>query len=579
MFACAFSSGCTGALKEAPVSQLAAPPRSLRTLADEYVTGYRRFFPDQAEYDGLTLTHHDRLPDNSRSALESWHALEDDWTKQLDRVDSTRLWGTPEWDLYGYLRHALDASIASRPCREELWPAHQYGWQSTLLILLDQQPIGSAQSRIEAFARWRQLPGFLQTEVGNLREGARLGYTSPRRNVELAIEQITGLLATKPGESPLWSPANRDTDPQFKAEWHKLVENDLLPAIRHYLDFLKDEYSPQARTTIGISGIPNGAACYRGKLKTHTTTDVEPAAVYQLGQDQVADREAKSLNLARKLLSKEVPTLRAAHALLEDDPRNHFASSAEVQRFVEDALARARAAAPRWFERVPRAPLSLVPYADFEAKTHPDARYQPAAQDGSRSAQYRIDVTNFGELRREGVQLTAFHEGIPGHHLQVGLEREMQRGERPIGFMSAFLEGWARYGEGLADEMGLYSSDLDRLAAVSHLPTGLVVDPGLHVMGWSRDQAIAYALEKQMGFTPEAAAAYVDRIAVSPGQMVSYGFGELEIVELRRRAQAELGARFDIRAFHSCVLEHGTITLAMLKEAVGRWIEETKRAR
>jgi uncharacterized protein (DUF885 family) len=165
--------------------------------------------------------------------------------------------------------------------------------------------------------------------------------------------------------------------------------------------------------------------------------------------------------------------------------------------------------------------------------------------------------------------------------MQMQIARELPGGHEygDIAGVGAFIEGWARYAEGLADEMGLYSSDLDRLGAYAKPPTGLVVDPGIHAMGWTREQAIAYVIEKQLAFSPEASAAYVDRVAVSPGQMVSYGAGELAIRRLRARAEAELGDRFDLRAFHDVVLSQGAMTLPMLAELVDRWIQEERGRR
>jgi uncharacterized protein (DUF885 family) len=553
-----------------------APASRVRAIADDYVAAYKQGFPELAEDAGVTLAHHDALSDNSRAALAAWQVREDAWAAQLANIEPDKLWGTPEWVLYGYLRNTLDSSRATRVCRAELWPAHQYGWQTLLVAIVDKQPVGTAALRNEALARWRQLPRFLETEIDNLREGLRLGYTAPRRNIQLASEGLDALLATDLAESPFWSPAKRDLDPRFQAQWKTLVEADILPAIRRYRDFLRGDYVGKARTTLGITGIPNGEACYRGALRTFTTTDIDPAVLYKRGEERVAEREARALALARKLLGDGVANLRAAKALLDKNPRNQFAGPTEVLRFVGAALARASAAAPRWFARVPSAGVTLVPYDDFEARSRPSARYEPAARDGSRPGRYRIDVTNVESLQRAELEDTAFHEAIPGHHLQIALAQELpgQHELVDISFTSAFGEGWARYGEGLADEMGLYSGDLDRLGSVAHLPTGMVVDPGIHAMGWTREQAIAYVAQKQISYTPDEAASYVDRIAVLPGQMVSYGVGELEILTLRREAEVQLGQRFDIRAFHGCVLANGAVTLPMLREAVTRWIAE-----
>jgi uncharacterized protein (DUF885 family) len=580
LMAVCLAGACAGVPTRARSPALDAQANRVRAMADEYVAAYKTVFPELAEDSGLTLAHHDALSDNSRAALDAWHAREDVWAAELRKIDPEALWGTPEWVLYGYLRNTVDSSRATRVCHAELWPAHEYGWQIILVAMIDKQPIGTPALRNEALARWRQLPRFLETEIANLREGARLGYTAPRRNVELAIEGLDALVATELTKSPLWSPAKRDPDPGFRAQWKALVEADLLPAARRYRDFLRDDYVAKARTTLGLTGIPNGEACYRGSLRTYTTADIDPTTLYRRGEERVAEREARALALAHKLLGDGVTDLRAVKAMLDEDPRNRFAGPAEVLRFVGEALARAREAAPRWFVRTPRAAIALVPYDVFEAKSRPSARYEPAARDGSRPARYRIDVTNPESWRRVDLENTAFHEAIPGHHLQIGLGQELpgQHELVDISFTSAFAEGWARYGEGLSDEMGLYSTDLDWLGAVAHLPTGMVLDPGIHALGWSRERAIAYVLQKQIGFTPVDAASYVDRIAIWPGQMVSYGVGELEILTLRRQAEAELGRRFDIKGFHECVLAHGAITLPMLRQAVTHWIAEESSA-
>ena len=572
---------------------VSAPPRSVaiddsasrvQSVAKEYAAGYLQTFPDLIEYVGQPLEHHDTLPDNSLAALQAWHAREDAWLAALAKVDSDRLWGRPAWVLYGNLRNALENSVASRVCRAELWPAHQFGWQTTLLAIVDQQPIGSALSRTEALSRWHQLPRFLDTEVTNLREGIRLGYTAPRRNIELAIAQLDALLGAPPNDSPLTSPARRDTDAEFRASWQSLVETELLPAIGRYRDFLRDEYAPQARTTLGIAAIPNGAECYRARIRMNTTAAIAPRALYELGQQLVAEREAKALQLARAVFGPGITDLRAAKAAVDADPRSHFTTTDEALRFVNLALTRAQQAAPRWFARIPRSPLTLVPYDAFEAQAHPSARYEPAAKDGSHSARFRIDATNVAALQRIELEHTAFHEGIPGHHLQIGRDQDLpdspdQTGVPDVGGLSAFYEGWARYAEGLADEMGLYGSDLDRFGAVSHLPTGLVVDPGIHAMGWTREAAIAWVSSKQVGFSAQVVETYVDRIAVCPGEMVSYGFGEREFVALRREAEAALGAQFDIKAFHERVLAQGAIPLPLLRQVVRRWIRETRSQR
>lgn len=577
--ALALLASCGGKMMHAQTAVYKEPRGQVRAIADDYARGYKAMFPDP-EYFRRSGPGADTLPDNSLAAVSAWQRREDGWISQLSAIDQDALWGTPDWAVLGYLRTTLHASAATRSCRSELWPAHQYGWQTWLLEMLDVQPVGTREARVQALARWNTLPRYLDTELANLREGVRLGYTAPRKNIERAAAQLEALLATPVIESPFWSPAKRDADQAFQKQWRLLIEAEMVPATRRYLAYLRDEYLPKARTTISVSANPDGAACYRAQIGTYATADLDPKALFDMGQEEVAQREAKALTLARSVFGPDTPDLRTARSKLDKDPRNQMRDRAAVLSFVGDALRRARDAAPRWFSRVPQASLIVVPYSALEAMSHPDARYEPSARDGSRPARYRIDVTNLDALKRARLEDIAFHEGIPGHHMQMQLARELSGGREygDIAGVGAFIEGWGRYSEGLADEMGLYSSDLDRLGAFALLPTGMVVDPGLHAMGWTREHAIAYVVEKQIGFSPEAAAAYVDRIAVAPGQMVSYGAGELAIRRSRSRAAAELGDRFDIRAFHDLVLSQGAITLPMLTALVGRWID-TEKAR
>ncbi|HVJ17217.1 MAG TPA: DUF885 domain-containing protein [Polyangiaceae bacterium] len=529
--------------------------RLVREVAREYAAAY---------------SSDDRLPDNSLEALSTRHAREDAWLRALADVDVGGLWGTPEWTLAGLVKSTLESSVALRVCRVELWPAHQHGWQTSLLTSLDSQPLGTPAARSEALTRWEALPRYLATEVENLREGLRLAYTVPRRNAELAVVQLDALLAN-PSSSPLGAPLRRDSDQEFQTRWRALLDGALMPAIKRYRDFLRDDYAPRARTSLGLQGLPNGEACYRAQLLNFTTTSIDPRELYRRGEALVAQREAKGIELARRLYGSEVQDLRAIKAAMDVDPRNRFASADEALAFVTAAMERASLTAPRWFQRVPRSPLVLAPFDDFEATSHPAARYEPADRDGSRPARYRIDVTNFAALTRAYVEHTTFHEGIPGHHLQVGID--IERGELGVpADPTSFIEGWARYAESLADEMGLYSSELERLGATLHLPTGVVVDPGIHALGWTREQAVAWVKQKQVAFSDDEAASYVDRVAIWPGQMVSYGVGELEIASLRREAEARLGAGFDARAFHTELLRHGAITLPMARDAITRWI-------
>ena len=251
------------------------PRRRIHAIGDEYAAGYKAMFPGLESF-RRTGAGADTLPDNSLAALSAWQRREDAWLAQLRGIDRDALWGTPEWTILGYLRTTLDASVARRSCRVELWPAHQDGWQTWLVDMLEVQPVGTKEARVQALARWRQLPRYLDTELSNLREGLGLGYSAPRTNVQRAIAQLEALLAVKLTESPFWGPAKRDADPSFQQQWRGLVEAEMVPATRRYLAYLRDEYLPRARMTIAVSANPDGVACYRAQLGTYATPRPRP---------------------------------------------------------------------------------------------------------------------------------------------------------------------------------------------------------------------------------------------------------------------------------------------------------------
>jgi uncharacterized protein (DUF885 family) len=552
------------------------PPEQVTGLADAYMKAWLETFPENATFFAIPGMRHDRLTDNSLAALQAWQKVEDDLAARLAVVDAGSLWGKPEWVTYGFLREALEASRGLRVCRNELWPVnHMVGWQTNLSMLASMQPVGTPDLRSQARARWGMLPHYLDTEVANLREGLRLGYSTPKRNVQLVIEQLDGLLALPVAESPFYNPASRDEDPAFRKAWEELVRDGVQPAVRRYRDYLADEYLAAAREAQALAANPDGERCYAASLRFYTSLDISPRELYETGLRAIEERESRMQEIGRKVYG--TGDLAELREHLGEDRTNRFATREEILSYSRAAVERARTAVRGWFGRLPRADVVIEPQPEFQERSG-TSQYLPAAEDGSRPGTYQINLYRPEDQKRGHVETTAFHETWPGHHLQVGLAQERPRTHPITRYLSnsGFTEGWARYAETLADEMGLYSSDLNRLFMISALPRGMLVDPGLHVLGWTREQAIEYTLSKQAGMTPEQAANYVDRIYVLPGQMATYGIGELEFLRLRERARQALGDRFELRELHDKMLENGGVTLGMLREVVERWIESRK---
>lgn len=229
-------------------------------LADECVGEYLLFFPEQATLLGIPEAANGRLTDNSLAGLRAWQAKEDAWAAQLDKIDGRALWGRTEWLTYGFLKEFLDASRGTRIVRQELWSVnHMSGWQVGFTQLAAIQPVGTESLRAQALSRWRLIPRYIDNDIANLKEGIRQGYTAPKRIVELVIGQLDAVQGAAPEQSPFFSPAQRDGTPEFKKVLGDLLAKEIHPAVRRYRDFLKSEYLPAARETIGISALPNGA--------------------------------------------------------------------------------------------------------------------------------------------------------------------------------------------------------------------------------------------------------------------------------------------------------------------------------
>ena len=570
--ACAPAAGSAGPTRHPQHASADADAARVTALADEYVAAFLAAFPEEAEMSGFALERHDGLTDNSPAGLAAWRAREDAWSAALAAIDGSALRGRPEWVTYGMLRERIDASRAVRVCRAELWPVNQMsGWQVAVSTLAQMQPVGTPALREQAVARWRRLPGYVDNEIAQLREGVRLGYTVPRRNAELVVAQLDALLAAPVEQSPLYGPAERDSAPEFRAAWAALIRDALLPAARRYRDYLAAEYLPAARQTVGVGALPDGRACYQAMFRGFTTLDRAPEETFRLGQQRVARNQAEVLGIGQRAWGTS--DLDSIRARLRAD---RFAGREDMMAFSRDALERGRAQVPRFFRTVPRAPVVIEPHPSFLEATASD-QYFPAAEDGSRPAQYLINLGTPEQKTRSSAEITVFHETYPGHHLQIALAQE-QPGAHPVAQLTSsgsYVEGWARYAEALAEEMGLYTSDAARVERRLWPARGMVLDPGIHLFGWTRQQAVDYVAASGRFDGPQAEA-LVDRVIAWPGQLTAYDTGGLELFALREQAERELGARFDLREFHDVVLRNGAVTLPMLREAVQAWIAERR---
>ena len=557
-----------------PTADNAGPDATVivNAVADRYFEFTLETTPERAYFVGLDLDRHDGIADNSPAARRAREAVADELLGQLDDVDIDSLLGKPEWTTHAYLSQALKSSIDRRVCRTEMWNVNQMGgWHLQYTRVAQLQPIGSADLREQSLVRWSRFAAYIDQEIENLRHGLELGYSAPKTVVQRVVDQVDGLLTLSVELSPFYSPAKRDEDDRFVAATRELVAEQIYPALRRYRDYLAESYMAEARDVLSVTANPDGADCYEASLRYYTTLDRSGKEVYELGQATVAANKKRVIGLGRS--AYELGDFREIMERAKSDPADRFSNEDELLEFSRDVVARAEAEMPNWVGNMPQQPVAVVPFEEHEEGTGRSAHYRAGTDE--RPGEYRIPLYEPEEQSRGNAEATAFHEAWPGHHLQVAIGQSVD-GKHPATRLIWFSgpgEGWARYSEGLAEEMGLYRTTTGPIKRLAWPARGMVVDPGIHLFGWTREEAIEFMMESGR-FADNRGDEMVDRIAILPGQLTAYDSGGLEILALRREAEIALGDDFDIREFHDRILQNGTIPLVQLRASIEAWLAE-----
>ena len=536
--------------------------RRVIAIADEFVAETFAHFPVRYPASGR----YGELGDNSIAALRQWQQKEDGWIEALRTIDPDLLEGTPARVIYGTMRERLEARRDRRVCRDELWRMSAADhWLTAMPTLLARQPVGSAELRRLALARFGMLARHIDTEIANLRQGLKEGFSTPKIIVQRNIRQLDAILSMPSETSPFFDPDRRASTPEFVTEWRALVTGQMVPAVIRYRNFLRDQYLAAARDSISISEHPNSAACFRALVRDYTSLRESPEALY--------DTYLQRLEDDTKFAAREIAgaaggsaDVRKKEQEIVAQPGARFNSRDEVIPAVVALIDRFDAELPKVFSSTPKQRIVVQPTPDLQEETGSFGFY---AGGGIMRINMAHAMAPAGKLRLEGV---VFHEA--GHHVQATLTR---RGEIHRALLMlrqpVFNEGWGDYVAQLAYERGLFSENAAaafRHASAQRLASD-VVHLGVHVKGWSRAQAIDF-LSRRVARTPDEITRVVDRMTANPGELLAYSAGRIKILELRDRAKQALGPGFDLREFHDRVLEHGSVTLPMLTETIERWI-------
>lgn len=565
-----------------PGSQVPGPAdRTVGVLAERYWSATLAAHPSSATLLGIH-DHDDRLEDLSEAGDTR---LRGQLARLADELDDVR----PEAcsPAARITRSLLDHQI--RTATEaidlrlvELASDQMLGPHAELLMVAPQMTYPEPAHAEAALTRYAQIPRLLGQAIDRFRSGRAAGRTPARVVIGRSIHSLTAYLGTDAARDPFLAaglPDGWDGADAWRDHMLQMVRSTIRPAFEVYRNVLRDEIAADARPDdrAGWCHLPDGEELYLALVRAHTTLDRSPAELHELGRDRTERiLPAEYATVAPSVLGTSDPT--EIFERLRSDPSFKHVDAAEIVRTAEDTVARATAAIPGWFGRLPSSGCRVSPIPDFLAADAPYAYYFPPAVDATRPGTYFINTADPTEASRTEAESIAFHEAVPGHHLQIAISQELDGlpdFQRHDGATS-YIEGWGLYAERLADEMGLYTGPLDRLGmltADSWRSARLVVDTGLHALGWTRRQAVDYFREHTPVPT-EQVEGEVDRYLAMPGQALSYKVGQLEIQDLRERARNALGDRFDIADFHDVVLGSGAVTLPVLRELVHDWIQE-----
>ena len=449
-----------------------------------------------------------------------------------------------------------------------------FGAQAQILTWMPKAELADPEQAAAYLERCRKLPAFLEASADRLRDGVRHGLVPVAAGVHGSVEQIAEYLALPLSDDLVVAPLRAGAHGAALLEEGERVVADLVrPAMARFAEVLRDEIAPHARSDDepGLCWLPDGRRRYEALMREHTSTAHTAAELHQIGLEQIARLDQEYRELGARVLGTD--DLREIYRRLREDEELRYTEAADVVRDATQAIDRAAAALPEWFGRLPEAVCEVRAIPEMEAKGSAIAYYTPPPETGGPGV-YWINTSNSASIFE--AEAVAFHEALPGHHLQLAMTVELRSlpDFRRYGGVTAYAEGWGLYAERLADEMGLYSSDLMRIGMLSldSLRAGrLVVDTGLHAMGWSRGRAIQFMVENSP-LDEQVVTNEVERYISYPGQALAYMVGRLEILRLRQEARDALGDAFDIRAFHDLVLGSGAVPMRVLEAMVRRWI-------
>jgi len=547
-------------------------------LFDEQYETDLRNFPERATAFG-DYRYNDRLNDYSLEAVSRRHQADEAFLGRLQAISTD---GFSEQDQVSHdlMIRVLKQRAADYELKEYEMPINQQnGIHTSLADLPLAVPFDSVKHYEDYVSRLHQIPRALEQVTEVLRAGAKDKLMPVRFLAEKIPGQCEGILSSNPFLKPTTKypdSVSAEDRQRLTREITDAINTDVFPAYKKFAEFIRTEYAPKGRTVLSVTSLADGQRRYENDIYARTTTRMSPEAIHQLGLKEIDRIEAEMTSIAKKEGFADRESFQAS---LKTNPKYIPKSAEQILDDFRHYIAQMEPKLPQLFTLLPKSPVTVEAIPDFQASaaTH----YVTGTPDGKRPGRVVVATSNFAQRSLVDDEAVAYHEGIPGHHMQLSVQQQLQGLPkfRLHGlFFSAYGEGWALYAEQLGKEVGFYQdpvSDYGRLSSELFRAVRLVVDTGIHAKGWSRDQVVEF-MRKSGAVDEPTIQSETDRYISWPAQALSYKLGQLKIRELRDRAQRDLGPKFDIRKFHDEVLDGGTLPLDMLETRVNKWIAEQK---
>jgi uncharacterized protein (DUF885 family) len=547
-------------------------------LFDEQYESDLRNSPERATAFG-DYRYNDKLGDRSLAAIVERNKTDQSFLARLDAIPTT---GFSDQDQLSHdlLVRVLQQRIADFNLKEYEMPINQQnGVHTGLADLPLSVPFDSVKHYEDYISRLHQIPRVLSQTTEVLRAGMKDKLMPVRFLIEKLPVQCQGIIDADPFLIPTKKyPASISPEEQKRLTQQiaDAINADVIPAYKTFAEFLRTEYASQGRTTLSVESLPEGEKRYQNDIYGRTTTHMTPDEIHQLGLREIARIEAEMTGVAKKAGFADLASFRAS---LKTNPKYIPTSAEQILDDFRHYIAQMEPKLPQLFTLLPKSPVTVeaIPAFQAAAATH----YMTGTPDGKRPGRVVVATSHFAERSLIDDEATAYHEGIPGHHMQLSVQQQLVGMPKfrlhGLGF-NAYVEGWALYAEQLGKEVGFYQdpvSDYGRLSSELFRAVRLVVDTGIHAKGWSRDQVVDF-MRKSGAVDEPTIQSETDRYIAWPAQALSYKLGQLKFRELRERAEKELGPKFDIRKFHDEMLDGGTLPLDLLEARTDKWIAEQK---